>query len=200
MFAKVSGFKTPAFVLTHGQVLWVLARGVPPDRQLIDQVRYLRLLGVPFKKSELGGHYSRVRYGFEHLIELGLGVFAIRRGMKPGEVADFLIKNRNSFRGLYVRALKEQPPNAIPAAWAKSRGRKIPILENEIFIRLHDRYAETPGRIEVIAPEKAQDLNEIFALGESYPGEQSRTLVPLTRLILELATWAGEAPEIRPGP
>jgi hypothetical protein len=40
--------------LTHGQVAWALARGQPPSDQLIDQLRYLRQLGVPFSKAELG--------------------------------------------------------------------------------------------------------------------------------------------------
>ena len=31
-----------------------LARGQPPSEQLIDQLRYLRQLGVPFRKAELG--------------------------------------------------------------------------------------------------------------------------------------------------
>jgi len=34
--------------LTHGQVAWALARGEPPAALLIDQLRYLRQLGVPF--------------------------------------------------------------------------------------------------------------------------------------------------------
>jgi hypothetical protein len=34
--------------LTHGQVAWALARGAPPAALLLDQLRYLRQLGVPF--------------------------------------------------------------------------------------------------------------------------------------------------------
>ena len=58
--------------LTHGQVAWALARGQQPSDQLIDQLRYLRQLGVPFSKHELGGgRGNRIRYGFDQLIELG---------------------------------------------------------------------------------------------------------------------------------
>ena len=42
------------FSLTLGQVAWALARGQRPSDQLIDQLRYLRQLGVPFSKAELG--------------------------------------------------------------------------------------------------------------------------------------------------
>jgi len=72
----------------HGQVAWALARGQPPSEQLIDQLRYLRQLGVPFSKAELGaGSGHRIRYGFDHLIELGVAVFGLERGMRPREVA-----------------------------------------------------------------------------------------------------------------
>ena len=45
-----------------------------------------------------------------------------------------------------------------------------------------------------------KDLSETFMLGEKYPGAKTRTLLPLTRLVLELVAWAAEAPEISPGP
>jgi len=66
--------------LTHGQVAWALARGQPPTALLLDQLRYLRQLGVPFSKSELGGgRGNRIHYGFDHLIELGGAVWSAAR-------------------------------------------------------------------------------------------------------------------------
>ena len=35
---------------------------------------------------------------------------------------------------------------------------------------------------------------------ERYPGSDFKTLLPLTRLVIELVAWAREAPEIKPGP
>src|ERR1700732_3703192 len=68
--------------LTHGQVAWVLARGQQPSALLLDQLRYLRQLGVPFSKEELGGGSgNRIRYGFDHLIELGGALVGLARGM-----------------------------------------------------------------------------------------------------------------------
>jgi hypothetical protein len=75
--------------LTHGQVAWTLARGLPPSRALLDQLRYLRQLGVPFPKDELGGGRGhRIWYGFDQLIELGVAVFGLRRGMAPRDGGD----------------------------------------------------------------------------------------------------------------
>lgn len=187
--------------LTHGQVLWALSRGRPPERPLVDQVRYLRLLGIPFGKGELGsGRGNRVRYRYAQLIELGVGVWALQRGMKPREVAKLLVERRKFWRALYRKALADQPEKAIEADWVKSRGRIVPALAQEIFLRLHDRSSETPGKIDMLGQQEIQSLSEFFVFGERYPGESTRTLLPLTRLVLELVAWAREAPEIKPGP
>jgi hypothetical protein len=191
----------PLINLSHGQVLWTLSRGTLPDSRLVDQVRYLRLLGVPFRKAELGkGRGNRVLYRYEHLIELGVGVWALERGMKPQEVAKFLIGQRKFLRPLYAKTFLEQPEQAIDAAWVKSRGRIVPLLGNEIFLRFHDRYSTAPGKIELVQQDEISQLSDFLALAEKYPGEKTRTLLPLTRLILELVAWAREAPETRPGP
>jgi hypothetical protein len=193
--------RRPSANLSHGQVLWTLGRGTLPDSRLVDQVRYLRLLGVPFRKAELGkGRGNRLLYHYEHLIELGVGVWALERGMKPQEVANFLIGQRKYLRQLYVRTFLKQPEKAIDAPWVKSRGRIVPILGNETFLRIHDRYSSAPGKIELVQQDEISQLNDFFALAETYPGEKTRTLLPLTRLILELVAWSREAPETRPGP
>jgi hypothetical protein len=187
--------------LTHGQALLALSRGVPPEQTMVDLVRYLRQLGVPFDRSELGtGRGNRIRYRYEHLIELGVALFGLERGMRPKEVASLLVEHRRYLRRLYRTAFSEQPESASQAAWVKSRGRIVPILGNEIFLRLHDRYSQKPGKISLLGPGEIKNLSELFALAEKYPGEETRTLLPLTRLVLELVAWAQEAPEIKPGP
>lgn len=191
----------PALNLTHGQLLWTLGRGTPPAQRLIDQLRYLRLLGIPFAQGELGGgRGNRVRYRYAHLIELGVAVWALERGMKPREVATLLIEQRKPLRALYTKAFTDQPEAAITAAWVKSRGRIVPLLGNEIFLRLHDRYSEAPGKFEMLDQSEIKTLSDFFMLTEKYPGGQTRTLLPLTRLVLELVAWAREAPEVKPGP
>jgi hypothetical protein len=82
----------------------------------------------------------------------------------------------------------------------KSRGHIVPVLGDEIFLRLHDRYSNAPGRVDVLEQHEIKSLSEFSLLKETYPGEEARTLLPLTRLVLELVAWAQEAPEIKPGP
>jgi hypothetical protein len=191
----------PSLTLTHGQVLQALSRGHTPEPRLIDQVRYLRLLGVPFRTSELGtGRGNRVQYHFEHLIELGVAVWAIERGIKPKEIAMILVERRTFLRKLYKKSFVNQPESAIDADWVKSRGRLVPLLGDELFLRLHDRYSEKPGRIEALGLDEVESLRDFLLLAEKYPGEKARTLLPLTRLTLELVAWAREAPLLKPGP
>ena len=174
-----------------------LSHGMAASQDTVDQVRYLRLLGVPFGTEDLRiGSGYRTSYRFEHLIELGLALFGLRRGLKPKDIAGMLAKNRAQLRRLYRQAFQEQPEGALKAEWVKSRGRLVPLLGDEIFLRLHDRHSEAPGKFEVLEPDEVAPLG----LGELYPGEQTRTLVPLTRLVLESVAWAMEAPATRPGP
>ena len=184
--------------LTHGQVAWVLARGQQPNALLLDQLRYLRQLGVPFSKEELGGGRGyRIRYGFDHLIELGVALFGLQRGMAPREVAAILVEHRVELRRCYRDTVADLDTSAFEADWVKSRGAVVPIM-NEICLRLHDRFSERQGTFELV-PDAFAALRELETITERYPGGEVRTLLPLTRLVLELVAWAREAPEIKPG-
>jgi hypothetical protein len=191
----------PKLNLTHGQVAWALSLGKPPEQRLLDEMNYLRQLGIPFEKSELGmGRGNRARYRFDHLIELGVGIAALRRGMKPKDIAGFLIAKRKELRRSYRTAYLEQPPAALEADWVKSRGQTMALLSRPRYLRLHDRYADAPGKIEHIRQDEITDWRELFGMTERYPGETARTLFPLTVMVLEWVAWALEAPETRPGP
>ena len=104
--------------------------GRPPSDRLIDQLRYLRQLEVPFSKAELGaGSGNRIRYGFDQLIELGVAVFGLERGMRPREIARILVDHRGEFRRLYRDTAAALPEDAFAAEWVKSRGAMVPLIE-----------------------------------------------------------------------
>ena len=201
----------PTWQLSHGQAAWVIAHGRNPPRRVLDQLRYLRQLGVPFTEAERQpGRGNRVFYRYEEVVEMAVAIFAIRHGMRPGEAADFLTQNREDCRKLFRGALEQLPAAALDASWIKSQGREIPIMANELFLRLHDRYSERPGAYETImvgegagADSEQSDsvtgIETLLGLAERYPGGESRILVPLTRIALEVAGLAREVPEIRPG-
>src|SRR5206468_3061411 len=88
---------------------------------------WMRQLGVPFSKAELGaGSGNRIRYGFDHLIALGVAVFGLDRGMRPREVAGILVDHRAEFRRCYRDRLAALPESAFTAEWVKSRGTMVP--------------------------------------------------------------------------
>jgi hypothetical protein len=80
----------------------------------------------------------------------------------------------------------------------KSRGAMVPFI-NESFLRLHDRFSERPGSFELVPGDSSDAFRQFATVTERYPGGELRTLLPITRLVLELLAWAREAPEIKPG-
>ena len=177
----------PKLDLTHGQVLWTLSLGMTPPQRVIDQLRYLRQLGVPFAKSELGlGRGYRLRYDYFRLVEAGVALYAVRRGLDSQDVTSYLISERRMLRRFYRAALLEQSEGALAANWVKSRSQKIPVrLRSERFLRLPDRWTEPAQKSGLLNLADLKELRKLSVLAERLPGETARTLVPLTRLVLE---------------
>jgi hypothetical protein len=174
---------------------------MPTSQVVQDDLRYLRQLGIPFEKSELGGGRGNpIRYRYDHLIEVGVAMFALQHGMRPRKVAEFLTKNRKDLRRMYRKAFLDQPETAITQDWVKSRGKQVPYLANELFVRLHDRYSATPGKFDLLRHDEVADRRDVFGMAERFPGGETRTLVPLTKLVLQLVAWALDAPVTKPGP
>lgn len=192
----------PVLSLSQGQLAWALSLGQMPSKRTVDQLRYLRTVGVPYSMARPGtGRGNRVRYGFEQLIECGLALYAIRRGMVPREAGHYLTTQREFLHELFRQALLEQPESALHANWGKSRGRIIPILGKSHELRMHNRYSDSPGSIEEVGMEEV--LRQGAAPGgqiERYADGESYLLIPLTRLVLEWTAWALEAPEFKNGP
>ena len=190
--------------LTHGQFLWTLCQGVPPQgprrRLLLDQLRYLRQLDVPFAEQRRGqGRGRAIQYSYEEVVEMAVALFALRRGVRPSLVADYLVTNRTALRRIFRRALEEQSATAPQASWLKRRGKHKAIPANESFLRLHNRMRNASGSYERVQPWKASAVVDVCRQGELFPDGPADTIIPLTRLVLEVIYWARQAPEIRPG-
>jgi hypothetical protein len=193
----------PELDLTTGQVGWVLNAGAPAPRQMLNQLNYLRQLGIPFSPSERNqGRGHRLRYDFDHLMETGLALYALRIHLKPADIQELLVTQREDRRAHCRQALREQPEAALTADWVRSAGAIVPTLGNEIWMRMHDRYAEKPGQIDILGFDAltAPEGFTPFDLVERFHGQQIRGLVPLTRLVVQWTALALEAPAIRPGP
>ena len=190
----------PGLRLSLGQLLWALNRGQRAEGRLRNEVRYLRQLGVPHAEQTVAqGRGNRIYYTFEDLVEVGVALHAIRRGMKPKDAATLLIAERKDFRKFFRDTWLQLPETALSQDWVKSRGRIATMLADEVFLRLHDRYSSKQGTYELVAPDKAVPLSDAFGLAEVFSDNEARVLVPLTKLVVELVAWAREAPEVRPG-
>ena len=78
----------PHLDLAIGQVAWILSFGKTATNQTLDQLRYLRSVGIPFTKEELGGgRGNRLRYSYYHLIETGVALFSMNLNIKPRNIA-----------------------------------------------------------------------------------------------------------------
>lgn len=157
-------------------------------------------MSIPHDEDKVGaGRGNRLLYRYEDIVELGVALYALHRGMKPSDIAIAIKQDRETYRKVFRDALEQLLEAELNADWVKSRGRIIPVYVNEMYLRLHARYSETPGRYEIVAPDKAKSIEEMFGLREVHGDDEGIFLVPLTRLAIEYLAWAREAPEIKPG-
>ena len=188
----------PHLDLSHGQVLWCLAGGreaVPP---LPDQVRYLRQRGIPFAPSELGqGRGVRLSYGFYHFIEVGIAYEGLRLRIPPRYLA-VLVDDRVRYRNLYREAYRQLAEN--PALLEAPAGRSRAMFGEEFYLRLHDRYSDTPGQITPVFEAGSSTARKFGDWVEQYEGQPDRDVIPLKARMVDLLRLAPAAPQTKPGP
>ena len=194
----------PRLSLTHGQLAWVLALGqfLPPPRwrHLMAQLRYLRQLGIPFREAQRGkGRGHRIRYSYDELMEVAVGLYALRQEVRPHVIAKILLRNRARLRQVYREALAERPATALEQPWLPSRGTIVALPEEARFLYVHNRYSNTPGQYELVVPPPATDLSQSVEMPEEFVDGTTETWIPLTSLVWEMTYWAQRAPGITPG-
>jgi hypothetical protein len=72
--------------------------------------------------------------------------------------------------------------------------------EDDLLLRLHDRFSSTPGKFEVMRQDEIQDVEGFAGMVERFSDGGSRRLIPLTHLVQRLVRLSEEAPATRPGP
>ena len=191
----------PNLSLTQGQLLWALEHGQEPGKLLKDQVRYLRQLGIPKNSADqVPGSGNRVRYDFHDLVELGLGVTALKRRFKPKDISAVLVDGRESMRQAIETAWRQMSEEQISANWIKSRGTIRPLRMDDFYLRLHDRRSEAWGKVDIVLPGNMNPELEVFTPIEIFEDGEVKVLFPLQTLMLPWVAWALEAPSIRTGP
>lgn len=191
----------PDLSLTLGQMMWAINEGRDPDKLMRDQVRYLRLIGIPPAAGEGGrGSGNRIRYGFFDLVELGIAAQALRFRFRPKDIAAVLVDNRDEFRSRVEETWFELPDAALDASWVKSRGKERTLLGNVGVVRLHDRRSEKWGTLDFAWLDDAHLGVDLFQPIERFEDGEVRVLLPLNTLMLTWVAWALEAPAVRTGP
>jgi len=190
----------PELHLTQGQLLWAIKYGREPDARLKYQVRYLRALDIPpASAKQASGPGKRITYDFFDLIEAGVAITGLDLGFRPKDIAAVLVEQRETMRRVYADAWRELPDLALTQEWVRSRGRVGVLMDEEIYIRLHDRRSDRWGELDLIKRLEIDGTLRIFEPVERFFREAPRRLLPLKRLMLQWVAWALEAPEIKPG-
>ena len=191
----------PTLRLTLGQLLWALSHGQEPDQILKDQVRYLRQLGIPETSSKASpGSGNRVLYDFHDLVELGIAAKGLELRFRPKDVVTAILDDRENFRKKITAAWRDLPEPALTAPWVKTRGKTIAVIQDEYYIRLHDRRSEKWGTLEFILPERLGHELSPTMLEERFPDGETRSIIQLKQSMLPWIAWALEAPKPRRGP
>ena len=194
----------PHLTLSLGQMAWALNYGIPPSKEMLNQLRYLRLKGIPIAQEEGQGSGNRLTYDFDALIETGVALFAMERGMKIKEIANYLVENRSRIRKEARRTFRNLPDKWLEEKWLKSQGREFVMRKDEIYLRVHDRHSQAAGTIEMIGMEDITESGRnklmFWDMVERLPDGGKRYLLPFTRLLQMWVYWALQAPPTSPGP
>lgn len=183
--------------LSFGQVAWALSYGRPPDASVLDQLRYLRQLQVPFTEKERKGSGNRMVYRFEHLIECGLGLTAVKRRIRPKDVATTIIKGRKALRTLARSIFDEIDPAEFAAVNDSWRKPSYDPME-ERFIWFHDSKSDRPLTIEPLTIAKATDVGQRTI----FDAQRLDAAMHMIAFKNAIVSWVGRAlvaPETRPG-
>lgn len=191
----------PDLNLTQGQLLWALGHGQDAKTSLKNQVRYLRQLGIPKNSAEqVSGPGNCIRYDFHDLVELGLGVTALKHRFKPKDISAVLVDGREDMRRAIEMAWREMSGEQISANWIKSRGTIVPLRVDDFYLRLHERRTEKWGQVDIVGTDQVKPGLEVFTPIEIFEDGEVKVLFPLQTLMLPWVAWALEAPSIRTGP
>lgn len=183
--------------LSFGQVAWAICHGRSPQEQVLDRLRYLRQLGVPFAEKDRKGSGNRMAYRFEHLIECGLGMEGLKRRIRPTDVATTIVEGRQSLHQLARSIFDEIDPAefaAVNAAWRKPQYNPM----QERFIWFHDRDSDKPLTIESLTIDQATEV-ERRTIFDAHRLDAAVHLIPFKNCIVSWVGWALVAPRTRAG-
>ena len=148
------------------QTLFALNLGRKTDATIVNRLRHLRRLGVPFAGGEDRGQGNRVRYDFDHLVETGAALFALHNNMPARDISQWFGSNRKLLRKASHQAWAALPEKALEQDWIKKRGGTM--ASDEIYFRLHDRHSQKDGTFDFVRHGDLVDVLKTGFVGERF--------------------------------
>lgn len=183
--------------LSFGQVLYAISGSEHPSPVLVDRLRYLRRLGIPFAPNESQGSGHRMSYTFDHLFECGLAI-AAQDMLKPQEVQQIIVNHRADLRKVGRTTLAN-----LGEGWASILHRYDPggAHDDRWRIVLTDRHDPDPCNFYLMGmgdrKPGALVTKAIHQLPQSAPITGRH--IALKPLVASLVFRAMQAPETKPG-
>ncbi|WP_158886333.1 hypothetical protein [Rhodanobacter sp. L36] len=189
----------PRFALTRGQVAWTVCRGQTPEQSVLDQLRYLKQIGIPFAGgAQEKGRGNRVTYSFYDLMDVAVAFEALRRNV-PARLLKHLVERRTVIRKAYRDCFKGIPEVAYADRRALKARHQTTLYQHDFYISFEGRFSSRPGDTQIVDPnhlssEALEDLLDQLMNGSN------TTTIALTPLMIPMVVYAEKAPYTPTGP
>jgi hypothetical protein len=185
--------------LTRGQVAWAVCWGRTPEQPVLDQLRYLKQLGIPFEDGAQGkGRGNRLTYTFYDLMDAAVAMEALRWGI-PARLLKHLVERRPAIRKAYLKCFKNIPEAAYADLAALKPTTQTTVFENDVYIFFQGRFSSSPGDTDIVDTTNLSPTAAEVALNHFMHGPDV-TAISLRRLIVPMMLLAAKAPYIPTGP
>lgn len=188
--------------MNFGQMAFAIALGRKPDQTVLDNLRYLRQLGVPYAPGQTPGSGHWLQYGFNPMFECAFGLEWLKWGLRPRQIAQISIEERKHVLGIGRRALEDLDEDLILGT-ALAPGERLAVDPAHELFAVLDKGRE--GREYTYSLVEATPEDPYPKPGLIYDDLSSRGAglytpsVPLYRLVGTLLIHARNAPVTRPG-
>ena len=183
--------------LSFGQVVYAITGSTQPNEVTIDQLRYLRRLGIPFSPEEAKGSGNRMAYTFDHLFECGVAIVALGF-LKPRDVQEIIVGHRTQFRKVGRDTLA-----LLGKGWATILDRYEPdgAHRDDRRLVLTDRYSDDPCNFYLMGGSDGRKSEVPVHSTHRLPHTAQITgrHIALKSLVAMLVFRALQAPETKPG-
>lgn len=183
--------------LSFGQVVYAITGSTHPKGVTVDQLRYLRRLGIPFAPEEAQGSGNRLPYTFDHLFECAVGIVALGF-LKPKDVQQIIVGHRKALRKVGRETLA-----LLGGEWSTILDHYDPggLHQDNRRLVLTDRYSDDPCNFYLMAGSNARKNELSLHSTHRLPATAQLTgrHIALNSLVATIVYRGMQAPQTKPG-